>query len=110
MKIIKRIFSIRNIYSSGEKIKIIELFGLKIKLYKKNKNIDNFTNCKKIYIITPPHTEFIAKCIYNIFNTYKIKSKVMFNYEKYTKNTLYLIISPNYFDKLPKNYFAFNVE
>ena len=37
MKIIKRIFSIRNIYSSGEKIKIIELFGLKIKLYKKNK-------------------------------------------------------------------------
>ena len=68
---------------------------------------------KKIVVISTPHTIFINNLICHNLKNFNIpyESKIISdrNYNDYS-NELYLIICPQYFNKLPKLYIAYQLE
>ena len=111
MKILKRIFSIRNIYSSGEKIKILEFFGFKIKLYKKTQNTtDNILYLDNIFMkldtnkIFSDKNKYSATVIVPIYNAYEHVFN-LFNhvFERTNNNVKFIIINDNSTDEKIEN-------
>lgn len=70
-----------------------------------------FGNAACIYILCPPHCLYIASLIIDSLSQHGIKSKIIGRRSKTGfDHTLHIVVCPQIFKDLPKNYIAFQVE
>lgn len=65
---------------------------------------------KKIIILSTPHCLFLAHLIKNELTQFKIESKILTKASFFSTKVVYIVIAPNAFKKLPKNYIACQME
>lgn len=91
-----------------------ELYREKQKAKWKEPNPQGVLNRKRIIILTSKHTDFIAKQIAFVFESYNFEAPIIYDYDAsihHDSQNLYLVICPNIFTKgLPEHYFAYNFE